>query len=175
MGGDRWPQQTHLSLVDAETPRTVARGEPFALAVAVARGESAPSSASATYRFDERRERHRGPPAARGGLFRGRIESVTRPFTFSVAAGDDSTSIRNVAVKVVPPPALTDLTLRLISPAYTGVPEQTLAPGRTQFRAVEGTRVEIEAAPTSRSRPPRSTWARSPPGRRSSSTRRVGC
>ena len=42
MGGDRWPQQTHLSLVDAETPRTVARGEPFALAVAVARGETRP-------------------------------------------------------------------------------------------------------------------------------------
>ena len=145
MGGDRWPQQTHLSLVDAETRRTVARGEPFALAVAVARGESVPSSASATYRFDEWRERHRGPPAAGGGLFRGRIESVTRPFTFSVAAGDDSTSIRNVAVKVVPPPTLTDLTVRLISPSYTGLPEQTLASGRTQVRAVEGTRVVIEA------------------------------
>ena len=48
-------------------------------------------------------------------------------------------------MKVVPPPALTDLTVRLISPAYTGLPEQTLAPGRTQVRAVEGTRVVIEA------------------------------
>ncbi|MEJ7638393.1 MAG: DUF4175 family protein [Singulisphaera sp.] len=144
MGGDRWPQRTHLSLVVAETPRTVARGEPFALAVAVARGE-APSSASATYRFDNGESVTEALRAQEGGLFRGRIESVTRPFTFSVAAGDDSTSIRDVAVKVVPPPALTDLTVRLIAPPYTGLPEQTLASGRTQVRAVEGTRVVIEA------------------------------
>jgi hypothetical protein len=145
MGGDRWPQQTHLSLVAAETPRTVARGEPFALAVAVALGETAPSSAVATYRFDDGESVTEALRAQEGGLFRGRIELVTRPFTFSVAAGDDSSSIRDVAVKVVPPPALTDLTVRLISPPYTGLPEQTLASGRTQFRAVEGTGVVIEA------------------------------
>ncbi|MBY0397537.1 MAG: DUF4175 domain-containing protein, partial [Thermoleophilia bacterium] len=34
-GRDAWPQLTHLAVVDAETPRKVARGEPFTLAVAV--------------------------------------------------------------------------------------------------------------------------------------------
>src|SRR5205823_1195874 len=46
-GPDRWPQQTHLALIDKETPRKVARGEPFTLAVAVRKGERAPSSARA--------------------------------------------------------------------------------------------------------------------------------
>src|SRR5262249_50915005 len=71
------------------------------------------------------------------------VEAVTRGFTFSVAAGDDSTSIRNVAVRVVPPPALTELTVRLVAPAYTAKPPETLAPGNTQVRALEGTRVEL--------------------------------
>ena len=62
-----------------------------------------------------------------GGIFRGRLEAVTRPFTFSVAAGDDSSSIRGIAVRVVPPPALTDLSIRLIFPPYTTLAPQTRA------------------------------------------------
>lgn len=144
-GPDRWPQQTHLTLLDRETPRIVARGEPFAMAVTVGKGERAPDSARATYRFDDGETVSEALRAEEGGIFRGRIEAVTRPFTFSVAAGDDHTSIRNVAVRVVPPPAVKELTLKLIAPAYTELPPQTLAPGNTQVRAVEGTRVEVTA------------------------------
>ena len=49
-----------------------------------------------------------------------------------------------MAVRVVPPPALKSLTVRLIAPAYTGLPAQILAPGLTQLRALEGTRLELE-------------------------------
>ena len=52
-GPDRWPQQTHLTLLDGETPRKVARGDPFTLAVTVGKGERVPASARATYRFDD--------------------------------------------------------------------------------------------------------------------------
>ena len=33
-GPDRWPQQTHLTVIERETPRKVARGDTFTLAVA---------------------------------------------------------------------------------------------------------------------------------------------
>ncbi|HMB03066.1 MAG TPA: DUF4175 family protein, partial [Isosphaeraceae bacterium] len=144
-GPDRWPRQTHLTLIDKETPRKVARGEPFTLAVAVGRGERVPALARVTYRFDDGEVLAEALRSVEGGLFRGRIETVTRPFTFSVVAGDDSTSVRDVAVRVVPPPAIKDLTVRLVAPDYTSVPPTTLAAGQTQICAVEGTRVEIEA------------------------------
>ena len=62
-----------------------------------------------------------------------------------MTGGDDATSIRDVAVRVVPPPSLKALTVRIVSPPYTGVPAQTLAPGLTQLRALEGTRLELDA------------------------------
>jgi hypothetical protein len=144
-GPDRWPQQTHLTLLDQETPRKVARGESFSLAVAVGQGERVPPVARVTYRFDDGEVVTEALRSVEGGQFRGRIETVTRPFTFSVVAGDDSTSVRDIAVKVVPPPAIRDLAIRLIAPEYTRVAPTTLAPGQTQVRAVEGTRIEIEA------------------------------
>ena len=81
----------------------------------------------------------------KGGEFRGRIESVNQQFRFTVTAGDDLTSIRDIAVKVVPPPTLKSLATRVVSPAYTGLASQVLAPGLTQLRALEGTRLEFEA------------------------------
>ena len=92
----------------------------------------------------------RAAPFRRGGRVPGTDRAVNQPFRFTVAAGDDSTSIRDVAVRVVPPPALKSLAVRLVAPAYTGLPSQVLAPGLTQFRALEGTRLELEAWPTSR-------------------------
>ncbi|MEA2632679.1 MAG: hypothetical protein QOE66_2898, partial [Chloroflexota bacterium] len=144
-GPDRWPQQTHLTLIDGETPRKVARGDAFTLAVTIAKGERAPASARALYHFDDGETVTESLRAVEGGIFRGRIEAVNRPFTFSVAAGDDTTSVRDIAVKVVPPPTLKDLIVRLISPPYTGLAPQTMAPGRNQIRAVVGTTIEVEA------------------------------
>lgn len=144
-GSDRWPQMTHLTLLDRETPRKIARGEPFALAVAVAQGDRIPSSARAAYRFDDGETLVEPLRAVEGGVFRGRIETVERSFKFSVSAGDDSTSVRDVAVAVVPPPTINDLTIRLVPPEYTKQGPLILAPGKTQVKAVEGTRVELEA------------------------------
>jgi hypothetical protein len=145
-GSDRWPQQTHLSLIDAETPRKVARGDAFTLAVAIGVGERMPATARATYYYDDGATETELLRAVASGIFRGRIESVQRPFRFSVAAGDDTTSIRDVAVKVVSPPTLTDLTVRLLAPPYTRLEPETMAPGRTQIRAVIGTQIEVQAA-----------------------------
>jgi hypothetical protein len=144
-GPDRWPQQTHLTLLERETPLKVARGDTFTLAVATGKGERVPPSARATYVFEDGQAETESLRAVEGGIFRGRIETVNRSFRFSVAAGDDSTSIRGVPVKVVPPPALKDMTIRLLAPSYTGLEPQTMAPGRTQIRAVVGTQVAIDA------------------------------
>jgi hypothetical protein len=144
-GKDQWPQQTHLALLEKETPRKIARGEPFSLAVAVAPGDRIPSSARATYRFDDGETLTEALRSVEGGIFRGRIETVERSFRFSVVAGDDSTSVRDVAVKVIPPPVIKDLVVRLVAPEYTKLAPQTLAPGKTQIKAVEGTRVELDA------------------------------
>src|SRR5262249_55378604 len=90
-GSDRWPQATHLTLIDRDTPRKVARGEPFSLAVAVRKGDRIPSSARATYRFDDGETTTEALRSVDGGIFRGRLEAVNRTFRFSVVAGDDST------------------------------------------------------------------------------------
>ncbi len=144
MGPDRWPQQTHLSLIDRETPRKVARGDAFTLAVSVAPSEKPPAKARVTYRFEDGETQTESLSAVEGGTFRGRIETVDRPFSFSVAAGDDTSSIRDIDVRVVPPPVVNDLTVRLVAPSYTRLPPSTMAPGRNQVRAVNGTRIELQ-------------------------------
>ena len=67
-----------------------------------------------------------------GGIFRGRIETVTRPFTF-LPWPRAMTSARSAtwSVAVVPPPALKDVTLTLVAPEYTGLhAPAVMAPGR---------------------------------------------
>jgi hypothetical protein len=143
--GDRWPQQTHLLLDENQTTLTVARGDPFSLSVRVRKGDKVPETATATYQFADGAETAEPLRSLEGGAFRGRMESVNQPFRFSVFGGDDTSSIREVAVRVVPPPALKSLALKLVAPAYTGLPAQVLASGLTQFRALEGTRLELDA------------------------------
>ena len=109
------------------------------------RGDRVPESATATYHFADGEESSEPLASREGGEFRGRLDTVNQPFRFTVTAGDDLTSIRDVAVQVVPPPALKSLVVRLVAPPYTGVPVETLAPGTTQLRALEGTTLELEA------------------------------
>jgi hypothetical protein len=144
-GPDRWPQQTHIALIEKETPRKVARGDPFTLGVSVAKGDRVPAGAKAVYRFADGETMTESLRTAAGGIFRGRLESVNRPFRFSVTAGDDNTSIRDVAVAVVPPPAITQLTIRVVPPKYTGLPPELIETGHAQIRAVEGTVIELAA------------------------------
>lgn len=140
LGSAEWPKRTHLR---ASAPAKVARGDPFLLRVTLAEGDRIPSSARVTYRFADGEAATEKLRPDDQGVFHGRIEAVSRSFDFSVAAGDDQLPRR--AVQVVPPPTLQDVMVRLIAPAYTRLPEQTLAPGRSQVRAVEGTQIRIEA------------------------------
>ncbi|MGC8643752.1 MAG: DUF4175 family protein, partial [Isosphaeraceae bacterium] len=144
-GGDRWPQATHLALQERGTTLKIARGDSFTLSVHVRKGDRIPESAYVTYAFVDGEELTEPLRASEGGGFHGRIDTVNQPFKFSVRSGDDTSSIRDVAVKVVPPPALNRLTVRLVSPKYTGVPPQTLASGLNSFRALEGTKIELDA------------------------------
>lgn len=143
-GGDRWPQQTHLILDERGTTLKIARGDSFALSVKVQPGDRIPETARVTYNFADGEETVEPLRTGEGGEFTGRIETVNQPFRFSVTGGDDVGSIRDVKVMVVPPPALNRLTIRLVSPPYTGLTPQTLAAGLTSFRALEGTRIELE-------------------------------
>ena len=145
LSGTTWPQRTHLVLDDGQTTLKVARGDSFTLSVKVRPGDKVPDSARATYEFADGDRASEPLRSVEGGEFRGRIESVNQPFHFTVTAGDDSSSIRDVPVKVVPPPTLKSLVVRLVSPAYTGIPPQVLAPGLTQLRALEGTKLHLEA------------------------------
>ncbi len=141
-GATEWPRLTHLSIVEAETAKKVARGEAYTLAVAVGKGERMPSSARVTYTFADGETSEEPLRPADDGAFHGRLDVANRDFTFTVAAGDDQTS--PWPVRVVPPPALNALTVKLTPPAYTGLATQTLAPGNTQIRTVFGTRIDLE-------------------------------
>ena len=167
LSNTNWPQRTHLLLDESETTLKVARGDSFTLSVKVRPGDKIPESAQATYSF--RRRRFARPSrcgSVEGGEFRGRIESVNQPFRFTVTAGDDRSSIRDVPVKVVPPPALKSLAIRVIPPEYTGLPAQVLAPGLTQLRALEGTKLELEALGQQAAGPGRAAGRRCAVGRR---------
>ncbi len=142
-GSTQWPQATHLTVLASETPTKIARGMPFTLAVAVAKGERLPSSAKVTYRYPDGETATEPLRPTEDGTFRGRLDTVAVPFSFTVEAGDDVTE--PWAVAVVPPPALVKTAVRVISPEYTALAAQTLAPGNTQVRAVEGARIELEA------------------------------
>jgi hypothetical protein len=147
-GATEWPQQTHFVLDEANTRLKIARGDSFGLAVKVKPGDKVPESATAIYRFADGTEAVEPLRSLAGGEFRGRIEAVNQPFRFSVTGGDDATSVRDVEVRVVPPPSLKALSIRMVPPPYTGIAAQTLAPGLTQLRAMEGARLELDAEAT---------------------------
>ena len=142
-GPDQWPQATHLTILAGETPTKIARGMPFTLAVAVAPGERPPSTARVTYRYPDGETATESLRPTEDGAFRGRLDSVSVPFSFTVEAGDDVTKPWSVAV--VPPPVLEKTAVRVLAPAYTALASQALAPGNTQVRAVEGGRIEFDA------------------------------
>ena len=144
-GAQAWPQRTHLVLDERETMLKVALAIPLHWVSRVRPGDRIPESARATYHFADGEEASEPLRSMEGGEFRGRIESVNQPFRFSVTAGDDLNSIRDVDVKVVPPPTLKSLVIRVVSPPYTGLASQVLAPGLTQLRALEGTQLELDA------------------------------
>ena len=145
-GATQWPRLTHLSIVESETAKKVAKGDSYTLAVAVGQGEHMPSSAKAMYLFADGETAEEALRPADDGVFRGRLETVNRDFSFTVAAGDDQTA--PWSVKAVPPPALANLTVKIVPPPYTKLGPETLGPGNTQVRAVFGSKIELTAKST---------------------------
>jgi hypothetical protein len=140
-GQTSWPRETHLELLDP--PLRLARGEPFRLTVAVARGDRVPPRAEVFYEFDGG-DKAREPLRPHGERqFTGGLQAVMRSFDFYVRAGDGLTDL--VHVDVVPPPEIKLLKLRLSYPAYTGQPPEDLPDGKGQVTAVWGTEVELVA------------------------------
>ncbi len=161
-GSRQWPQQTHLVLDSSNSTLKIARGDVFNLTVKVKPGDTVPELARAVYRFEDGTESAEVLRMESGGVFHGRIEEVHQPFRFSVAGGDDADSIRDVPVRVVPPPAIKTMTVRVVSPPYTGIAPQLLAPGLTQLRASRAPAWKWRPRRASRSIPPNSGSATPP-------------
>ncbi len=141
LASNPWPQSTHLEILQAA--KKVAKGEPFVLEVGVGKGESAPGSAKVTYFYEGGEKTTEFLRPDDRNKFHGRKEAVDKSFEFQVDAGDDS--IGRFQVVAVDPPVVTESSVRLNLPAYTGEAPQRLSPGKTQIRAVRGTVVELEA------------------------------
>ena len=114
-GSVKWPQRTHLEVVDfPDGRRVVARNEDLTIAVAY-RGKR-PSRAYVEYRFatgERGRERmsELGPDR-----FQYTFTRVSEPFTFTVEGGDDTTDPHRV--EVVTPPSLDVVRLWYDYPKY---------------------------------------------------------
>jgi len=126
-GPDRWPQSTHLTVVEAETPKKIARGMPFTLAVAVAPGERMPSTAKVTFRYPDGETATEPLRPTDDGTFRGRLESVAVPFSFTVEAGGDGAGPR--PPPRLPPPAPVHTGGTALAPAHRRAPSPAPWPG----------------------------------------------
>ena len=145
-GPDRWPQQTHLTLLDSETPaegragRAVHAGRGRRPRASGCRPRPGRPTASTTARPSTESLR-----PVEGGIFRGRIEAV-EPAVHVLGRGGRRRDVGPRRRREGRPAAGPQGPDRPARPArYTGLAPQTLAPGKTQIQAVEGTRVELEA------------------------------
>jgi hypothetical protein len=153
-GSAKWPQRTHLSVLDFENHRRViARGEDTTVAVE-AKGRI-PGKVVLRYAFKTGEEgSERMIQQAGGGRFQYTFTHVGGPFTFTVEGGDDLSETHEV--DTVTPPSLEVVRLFFEYPAYmkkantpADRPEtagNVVAPFHTQVR-FEGTANEdLESA-----------------------------
>ena len=145
LGKTAWPRTTHL-MVRRPVER-VARGRAFEIEVVDAQAARLPPEVRIHYRFAgpdgaavEETERMRYVDAAMVA----RRENVLRPFSYRVEGGDDQ-SMPWRDVQVVEPPAVEQVSVRLIPPPYTGWPPTT---SQRHIRALVGTIAEITARAT---------------------------
>lgn len=145
LGSIAWPQQTHLEL--RRVVEQVARGQAFEVEVVAAPPAELPAEARIHYRFPRpdggdaiQTERMR----RQGGAMIARRENVTRPFSYRVEGGDDRRQPW-IDVKVIEPPDVQTLSVRLTPPPYTGWPPYE---SNKQIRALAGTRAEFRGAAT---------------------------
>jgi len=139
-GSTAWPRNNHLRLV--ERVERVGRGQAFEVEVEDTYGAKLPPDGRVHYRF----ENPDGSVAAEmdlmqpaGSRLAARRDNVVRPFSYRITGGDDRT-MPWIAVRVVEPPAIESLLIRLIPPAYTGWPAER---AEQNIRALIGTQMEL--------------------------------
>jgi hypothetical protein len=141
LGRTEWPKETHLVLHKAVD--RIARGEPYVLEIGVQPGDRVPSTAVATFTLQDGESVRQTLRPDDNGRFHGRLETVAADFSFQVAAGDDRTASHSV--RVVPPPEIESLEIRVTPPAYTGHESALLAPGKTSVDAIVCSKIELTA------------------------------
>lgn len=146
LGKFAYLQKTHLALREP-VQRVVARGQAFEVEVVDAQGAKLPAEVRICYRF----EGPDGNPKEEtermhflGDAMTARRENVSRPFSFRVEGGDDS-SMDWVGVEVLEPPMIESVSVKLVPPAYTGLGPET---AERLIRALVSTRVEIAGRAT---------------------------
>jgi hypothetical protein len=143
-GVRKWPQRTHLTVLDfPDGRRVVARGEDLTLAVEVKGREPSKILLSYAFASGEKGVERMSPHA--GGRFAFTFTRVAGPFRFRVEGGDDVTAEHEVAV--VTPPSLDQVRLFYEYPAYLRLentpPERPETGG--SVTAPIGTRVSFHA------------------------------
>ncbi|MGD9644993.1 MAG: hypothetical protein AB7U73_04720 [Pirellulales bacterium] len=145
-----WPQRHHLAI--RQQMRRLASGQTFEVEVFDTLGVPLPEELWIVYRqeapdgdlLEDRQPVPVVQSAGSGPLRVASREGVTRPFSYRVVGGDDS-SMPWIDLEVVEPPALESLSVTLLPPAYTGWPAQ---PGEKHLRALAGTHVALAGTST---------------------------
>lgn len=142
--GDReWPQKTYLRIERVENGKVVLpRGEDWTQIVSVTEeSQIVPENVH----IDFRRARGRATQTLKktgDRQFETVFASVIEPFEFRARGGDAYTPW--VAVELVEQPALDDLQLEVIPPAYTGLSPQPLPPGRGPYFVLKGSSLRLK-------------------------------
>lgn len=143
-GATKWPQRTHLRVLDFPNNRKVwPRGEDLTLAVVCEDHE--PSKVMLEYRFATgEKGRERMSPLA-GKRFQFTFTRLTGPFEFTVEGGDDLTAVHYV--DIVTPPSLDTVKLFYEFPTYMRMTNTPPDRPETSGNVIApiGTKVRLEA------------------------------
>jgi len=150
LGNDNWPQQTYLQVQRAENGKVVfPRGEDWTQLVSVtADSKVIPENVY----IDFRRARGRATQTMKKkenvsqpeskAEFEAVFASVIEPFEFRARGGDAYTEW--VRVELVEQPAIDELQLEVVPPAYTGLSPQPLAAGRGPYFVLKGSTLRLQ-------------------------------
>lgn len=152
-GGAKWPQRTHLQVLDFENfQRVIPRGDD--LAIAVAYQGRRPGKVVLEYRFESGEKGRERMSELTGDRFQFVFTRVTGPFEFTVTGNDDTTEPH--FVKTLPPPSLESVKLFYEYPAYLRKPNtppdqpetagNVVAPFHTKVRFEAETSEDLKAA-----------------------------
>ncbi len=140
-----WPQQHKLEFVDP--PAVLAAGDDFVVTVRDIAGEM-PADVQIHYEFEGKSgevitEAMQPVASSDQSLMTARLNNVARNFRYRATGGDDQ-NMPWLRLQVAEPPHLQDLTIRVIPPAYTRMPESVASNGHLQ--AIAGSKIEISGA-----------------------------